>query len=125
MAKETEPIDAETTQINVSQVRHIKLNCITLIDFSNSNIPLPWQTRTKTLKRQQLQRYTSEDNIDVRNNTNNYRNIETPYLLYVHILMQQNDMSTLIDEDDGQQTQVSTTYDIQEITVRMLNKTTI
>lgn len=46
-------------------------------------------------------------------------------LLYVHFLTQQNDMSTLIDEDDGQQTQVSTTCDIQEITVRMLNKTTI
>jgi hypothetical protein len=44
-------------------------------------------------------------------------------LLHVHFLTQQNDIS--IDEDDGQQTQVSTTCDIQEITVRMLNKTTI
>ena len=44
-------------------------------------------------------------------------------LLHVHLLTQQNDIS--IDEDDGQQTQVSTTCDIQEITVRMLNKTTI
>jgi biopolymer transport protein ExbD len=44
-------------------------------------------------------------------------------LLHVHFLTQQNDIS--IDEDDGQQTQVSTTCDTQEITVRMLNKTTI
>ena len=34
-------------------------------------------------------------------------------------------MSTTIDEENDQHTQVPTTCDIQDITVRMLNKTTI
>ena len=34
-------------------------------------------------------------------------------------------MSTTIDEDDDQHTQAPTTCDIQDITVRMLNKITI